>query len=160
MGSQFRPIYEDDALAIVRESVLWSQSSITSAVHGIGVSASVVVPVFASNYMITLNDSNTSLTAINVDINFANLYYRGGISGVETYTIDKLLNQPSYQKRNKVYYNPSFSANWVSLTTIAAGNKYIRFVDVPTRWLRLRGDACTASNFSAFVFTDSMVQGS
>jgi hypothetical protein len=164
MASGFRPLYDDDAQLIIPD---WSASSASAYVHGIGLSASKVLPVYTGTFMI-IYDNTISAQAANsvtyVDVNYSSIYAFSP-TGTQTspylkYATNRLLNQPSYNNvpRKMPIYNPSFSANWTSLTSIAAGAQFVRVLDTPVRWLRLRGAAVSA-NFAAYFFSDTNTQG-
>jgi hypothetical protein len=160
MGSGFRPIYDDDAQTLVPDL---QAGSFSASVHGIGVSASKVFPVYASNVIIIIDSAITGglNTITQVDVNYSNIFVNAisaaNTSPNMTYQVDKLLSQPSYNRR-RVIYNPSFSANWVALTSIGTATNLVKIVDTPIRYLRLRGNAVSGA-FVAYAFTDTYTQG-
>ena len=158
MASGQRPLYEDDAVLFVPDN-----NTSSASIHGVGVgNCSTFVFAGGAGFTIQLPQTLSAInTGINVDFNNSNWIDSSQLatSGVRWF-VNKA-NQ-RYDVNNLARRNPvasSFSGNWVSLTSIAAGQQFVNVPYVSVRFLRLRGPALTASNFVAYLFTDSMVQG-
>jgi hypothetical protein len=145
--STFRPIYQDDAVVLARDTT----SSMTAA----GLTATNYTYCGTSNWTITLAGGTTALSNITLQTNSSNLYDSGG-TGIN-WDSNIQINQSGRAIPARI--NPSFTANWVDLAVLSSGYNMISITNIPCRFIRLSGIALTASSFSAFLWTDSMSQG-
>ena len=152
----FRPIYEDDSI-----NLNWDKS-LTAAANG-SITATNTLYVGASNYTICIPRSATGLLfsggGVTAEVNSFNIA-DPATSGSYRFVVNKLLAQPTQGNRRNIAVNPSFSAMWVSVTSL--NKEYTNFIDIPTRYVRLRGvgvTALTGGLGSASVWGNNFTQG-
>jgi len=147
MSSTFRPIYQDDAVILKRDTT----SSMTAA----GLTASNFVWCGASNWTLTLAGGTTALSDITIQTNSSNLI-SAGATGIDW---NDHISMPESGRSIPVGYNPSFTANWVDLAVLSSGYNMITISNIPCRYIRLSSVALTSADCYAFLWTDAMSQG-
>jgi hypothetical protein len=145
MSSTYRPIYEDQAVILKRDTT----SSLTAA----GLTATNFVWCGASNWTITLALGATALSDITVQTNSSNLI-SAGATGIN-WNDNKQINGRTLP----VGYNPSFTANWIDLAVLSSGYNMISITNIPCRYIRLSGVALTGAGCFAYLWTEAMSQG-
>lgn len=147
MPGTFRPIYEDAAIILARDTT----SSMTAA----GLTATNFVFCGASNWTLTLASGTTALSNITVQTNNSNLI-SAGATGINWDSNPSIGNSG---RAIKTGYNPSFTAHWVDLAVLSSGYNMISVSNIPCRYIRLSGVALTAATCYAYLWTDAMSQG-
>jgi hypothetical protein len=147
MPSTFRPIYQDDAVTLVRDT----NSSFTAA----GLTATNYIYCGSSNWTLTLAGGTTALSNITIQTNSSNLYDSSG-TGINW---DSNIQIPQSGRSVTARINPSFTANWVDLAVLSSGYNMITISNIPCRYIRLSGVALTSTDCYAFLWTDAMSQG-
>lgn len=164
MGGTYRPIYDNEAVALQ-----WDQSS-----PWYGLLGSATTSISATNFQSIAGASFWSIQlpgslqgagsgligTLTVQINNSNPIQNAATSGIP-WTTNPLLNQPSMGKRNVLNLNTAFTANWVNVGTVNGFTNPISGFNLAARYVRVSGGGVSAlvNNNVVLVWSDGMSVG-
>lgn len=151
MPGGFRSVYQDDSIKLTRDASVTATENLT-------VTATNFVYAGGVNTSFQIQSSFSGHTGLTIQGNNSN-YIDSSICGTIKYTINPLMNQPTMGTRHNARVNPSFTANWVNIDTIATGITFKTLTGIPVRYVRLTGTGLTATNFVCHVWSSENVEG-